>query len=37
MNRTNSIREFLADNRRLLLFLALLLLGVLGGLSLIHI
>ena len=31
MNRTNSIREFLSDNRRLLLFLALLLLGVLGG------
>lgn len=31
MNRTNSFREFLSDNRRLLLFLALLLLGVLGG------
>ena len=31
MNRTNSIRAFLSDNRRLLLFLALLLLGVLGG------
>lgn len=27
MNRTNSFREFLSDNRRLLLFLALLLLG----------
>ena len=31
MNRTNSFREFLSDNRRLLLFLALLLLGALGG------
>lgn len=31
MNRTNSIREFFTDNRRLLLFLILLLLGVLGG------
>ena len=31
MNRTKSFREFLSDNCRLLLFLALLLLGALGG------
>ena len=31
MNRTNSFREFLSDNCRLLLFLALLLLGALVG------